>query len=65
MKNETEAGHTLHVTGSPVTHLGLITHVTVTSQRGATNFVSYTRANRTEWQVHVDRTVEPNFLRQM
>jgi len=55
----------LYVTSSPVMHLVFITHETVTTQRGATNIVSYIRANRTEWGARVDRRGEPNFLRQM
>jgi catechol-2,3-dioxygenase len=55
VKNETETGHTLYVKSSPVMHLVFTKHGTVTTQRGATNIVSYIQANRREWEVHVDR----------
>jgi len=55
VKNKTETVHTLYVTSSPVMHLVFITHETVTTQRGATNIVSYIQANRTEWEIRVDR----------
>lgn len=63
-EEQTDTGHTLYVTSPPVTHLVFITHETVTTQRGATNIVSYIQASRTEWEVRVDRIGEPNFLRQ-
>jgi hypothetical protein len=65
VKNKTDTGHTLYVTSSPVMHLVLMTHETVTSQRRATYIVSYIQANRKEWEVRVDRRGEPNFLRRM
>jgi hypothetical protein len=65
VKNKTDARHTLHVKSSSIMVLVLIAHETVTTHTETTNFVSYILANRTEWQVRVDRRVEPNFLRQM
>jgi len=64
-KNKTTKSHTLYVTSPPVMHLVFVTHETVTTQRGATNIVSYIQANRTEWKVFVDGRGETNFLRQM